>query len=165
MCAPVGGGISSQTDACDPSDGSGGRADDLDDDGPDAASAATIIAGVAAAMCAVLIGVVGFLYWKMQQVQGQAVRPVGQAIAVEMATYGQTMAAPSYVLKAKAAGPRPPGVGAARPKLLRRLRCGNPGPVLRRVRAESARGGSARGGTATLCGADAEPFPAAANGQ
>ena len=63
------------------------------------------VAGVAAAMCAVLIGVVGFLYWKMQQVQGQAVRPVGQAIAVEMATYGQTMAAPSYVLKAASAPP------------------------------------------------------------
>ena len=101
MCAPVG-GTSSQTDGgpCTPQ-----RADDLDDDGPDAASAATIIAGVAAAMCAVLIGVVGFLYWKMQQVQGQAVRPAGQAIAVEMATYGQTMAAPSYVLKAASAPP------------------------------------------------------------
>ena len=58
------------------------------------------------------------------------------------------------------------GVGAARSQqLLQRLRRGDPGPVLRRVRAESARGGSARGGTATLCGADAEPFPAAANGQ
>ena len=101
MCAPVG-GTSSQTDGgpCTPQ-----RADDLNDDGPDAASAATIIAGVAAAMCAVLIGVVGFLYWKMQQVQGRPVRPVGQAIAVEMATYGQTMAAPSYVLKAASAPP------------------------------------------------------------
>ncbi|CAH0367572.1 unnamed protein product [Pelagomonas calceolata] len=101
MCAPVG-GTSSQTDGgpCTPQ-----RADNLDDDGPDAASAATIIACVAAAMCAVLIGVVGFLYWKMQQVQGRPVRPVGQAIAVEMATYGQTMAAPSYVLKAASAPP------------------------------------------------------------
>ncbi len=100
MCAPVG-GTSSQTDGgpCTPQ-----RADDLDDDGPDAASAATIIACVAAAMCAVLIGVVGFLYWKMQQVQGRPVRPGGQAIAVEMATYGQTMAAPSYVLKANSDG-------------------------------------------------------------
>ncbi|CAH0367571.1 unnamed protein product [Pelagomonas calceolata] len=69
------------------------------DDGPDAASAATIIASVAAAMCVVLIGVVGLLYWKTQQVQGRPVRPVG-AVAVEMATYGQTMVAPSYVLKA-----------------------------------------------------------------
>jgi len=101
MCAPVG-GTSSQTDGgpCTPQ-----RADNLDDDGPDAASAATIIASVAAAMCAVLIGVVGFLYWKMQQVQGRPVGPVGQAIAVEMATYGQTTAAPSYVLKAASAPP------------------------------------------------------------
>jgi hypothetical protein len=101
MCAPVG-GTSSQTDGgpCTPQ-----RADDLDDDGPEAASAATIIACVAAAMCAVLIGVVGVLYWKMQQVQGRPVGPVGQAIAVEMATYGQTTAAPSYVLKAASAPP------------------------------------------------------------
>ena len=49
--------------------------------------------------CVVLIGVVGLLYWKTQQVQGRPVRPVG-AVAVEMATYGQTMVAPSYVLKA-----------------------------------------------------------------
>ena len=85
---------------CSEGGGAGGK-----DDGPDAASAATIIASVAAAMCAVLIGVVGFLYWKMQQVQGRPVRPAGQAIAVEMATYGQTMAAPSYVLKAASAPP------------------------------------------------------------
>ena len=56
-------------------------------------------------MCVVLIGVVGLLYWKTQQVQARPVRPVGQAIAVEMATYGQTMAAPSYVLKAASAPP------------------------------------------------------------
>ena len=87
------------TTASDDGGSSGGK-----DDGPGAASAATIIA-VAAAMCAVLIGVVGFLYWKMQQVQGRPVRPVGQAIAVEMATYGQTTAAPSYVLKAASAPP------------------------------------------------------------
>ena len=85
---------------CSEGGGAGGK-----DDGPDAASAATIIACVAAAMCAVLIGVVGFLYWKMQQVQGRPVRPAGQAIAMEMATYGQTMAAPSYVLKAASAPP------------------------------------------------------------
>ena len=117
MCAPVG-GTSSQTDGgpCTPQ-----RADDLDDDGPDAASAATIIACVAAAMCAVLIGVVGFLYWKMQQVQGRPVGPVGQAIAVEMATYGQTMAAPSYVLKAASAPP----AGAFASTAVRQSRAGS----------------------------------------